>query len=149
MIVNFRCVKKMKITNTYFDCKYNKKYWQEVRKMTTHLYLGNHVLTWKLLFWLHNIWPGLFWCDIFFSILLSLYFKSKTKESRYIYFFKDELNNVFDTNIFRQVKTGNFISKAHAHLYIILHLWPSTNLLFDDFEWFDCNLCWWDVWTGL
>ena len=30
--------------------------------------------------------------------------------------FKDEVNNVFDTNIFRQVKTGFFISKAHAYL---------------------------------
>jgi hypothetical protein len=30
--------------------------------------------------------------------------------------FKDEINNVFDTNIFRQVKRGNFISKAHVYL---------------------------------
>jgi hypothetical protein len=28
--------------------------------------------------------------------------------------FKDEVNNVFDKNIFRQVKTGNVISKAHV-----------------------------------
>jgi hypothetical protein len=27
----------------YLDCKYNKKYWQEVKKMTTNLYIGDHV----------------------------------------------------------------------------------------------------------
>jgi hypothetical protein len=29
---------------------------------------------------------------------------------------KDEVNNVFDTNSVRQIKTGHFISKAHVYL---------------------------------
>ena len=39
----------------------------------------------------------------------------KQKKVDIFKFFKDEVNNVFDTNIFRQVKTGNFISKAHVY----------------------------------
>jgi hypothetical protein len=27
----------------YLDCKYNKNYWQEVKQMTTNLYIGDHV----------------------------------------------------------------------------------------------------------
>jgi hypothetical protein len=40
----------------------------------------------------------------------------KQKKVDILIFFKDEVNNVFDTNIFRQVKTGNFINKAHVYL---------------------------------
>ena len=40
----------------YFDCKYNKKYWQEVKKMTTNLYIGDHVFKPGIsVFWLQNI----------------------------------------------------------------------------------------------
>ena len=37
------CKKKENYKHFYFDCKYNKKYWQEVKKMTTNLYIGDHV----------------------------------------------------------------------------------------------------------
>ena len=44
-------------------------------------------------------------------------FQIKNKKKVDIFkFFKDEVNNVFDTNIFTQVKTGNVISKAHVYL---------------------------------
>ena len=39
-------VKKKKITNIFtliVNTLYNKKYWQEVKKMTTNLYIGDHV----------------------------------------------------------------------------------------------------------
>ena len=46
------------------------------------------------------------------------YYISNQKQKKVDIFkiFKDEVNNVFDTNIFRQVKTGNLISKAHVYL---------------------------------
>jgi hypothetical protein len=37
------CKEKENYKHFYFDCKYNKKYWQEVKKMTTNLYIGDHV----------------------------------------------------------------------------------------------------------
>jgi hypothetical protein len=54
---------------------------------------------------------------IFFSIYKAYYISNQNQNKVDIFkFFKDEVNNVFDTNIFRQVKTGNFISKAHVCL---------------------------------
>ena len=57
---------------------------------------------------------------IFFSIITiykAYYISNQKKKQKQVDIFKivkDEVNNVFDTNIFRQVKTGNFISKAYA-----------------------------------
>jgi hypothetical protein len=48
---------------------------------------------------------------------INIIFQIKNKKKLiYLKNVKDEVNNVFDTNIFRQVKTGNFISKAHVYL---------------------------------
>ena len=52
---------------------------------------------------------------IFFSIYKAYYISNQNQNKVDIFkIFKDEVNNVFDTNSFRQVKTGNFISKAHV-----------------------------------
>jgi hypothetical protein len=52
-----------------------------------------------------------------FSIYKAYYISNQKQKKVDIFtLFKDEVNNVFDTNISRQVKTGNFISKAHAYL---------------------------------
>jgi hypothetical protein len=54
---------------------------------------------------------------IFFSIYKAYYISNQKQMKVDIFkLFKDEVNSVFDTNISRQVKTGNFISKAHAYL---------------------------------
>ena len=54
---------------------------------------------------------------IFFSIYKAYYISNQNQNKVDIFkIFKDEVNNVFDTNIFRQVKTGNFIGKAHVCL---------------------------------
>ena len=52
------------------------------------------------------------------TLLYKAYYISNQKQKQVDIskIFKDEVNNVFDTNIFRQVKTGNFISKAHVYL---------------------------------
>jgi uncharacterized membrane protein len=45
---------------------------------------------------------------IFVSIYKAYYISNQKQKKVDIFnFFKDEVNNVFDTNIFRQVKTGN------------------------------------------
>ena len=50
------CKEKENYKHFYFDCKYNKKYWQEVKKMTTNLYIGDHVFKPGISgFWLQNI----------------------------------------------------------------------------------------------
>jgi hypothetical protein len=43
---------------------------------------------------------------------------------------------VFDTNIFRQVKTGNFISKAHVYLNSWYITWLQNS----------CNVTWFHMW---
>ena len=103
----------------YLDCEYNKKYWQEVKKMTTNLYgfnLESLVFGYKIYdqaYFDLNLLITL----IFFSIYKAYYISNQKQKKVDIFkFFKDEVNNVFDTNIFRQVKTGNFISKAHVYL---------------------------------
>jgi hypothetical protein len=37
------CKEKENYKHLYLDCKYNKKYWQEVKKTTTNLYIVDHV----------------------------------------------------------------------------------------------------------
>jgi hypothetical protein len=43
VIYQLVCKEKENYKHLYLDCKYNKKYWQEVKKMTTNLYIGDHV----------------------------------------------------------------------------------------------------------
>jgi phosphoglucomutase len=53
-----------------------------------------------------------------FSIYKAYYISNQKQQKVDIYkHFKDKINNVFDTNIFRQVKTGNFISKAYIRIF--------------------------------
>ena len=50
------CKEKENYKHFYFDCKYNKKYWQEVKKITTNLYIGDHAFNPGISgFWLQNI----------------------------------------------------------------------------------------------
>ena len=52
-----------------------------------------------------------------FSIYKAYYISNpKQKKVDIFKIFKDEVNNVFDINNFGQVKTGNFINKAHVYL---------------------------------
>ena len=37
------CKERENYKPAYFDCRYNKAYWQEVTKLMTNLYIGNHV----------------------------------------------------------------------------------------------------------
>jgi hypothetical protein len=43
MIVTQVCKENENYNHFYFDCKYNKTDWQEVKNMTTNLYIGDHV----------------------------------------------------------------------------------------------------------
>jgi hypothetical protein len=90
--------------------------------MTTNLKIGDHVFNLETLVFGYKIDQAYFDLNllitlIFFSISKAYYISNqKQKKVNIFKFFKDEVNNVFDTNIFRQVKTGNFISKAHVYL---------------------------------
>ena len=117
------CKEKENYKHLYLDCKYKKKYWQEVKKMTTNLYIGDHVFNLESLVFGYKIYDQAYFdlnlpiTLIFFSIYKAYYISNQKKKKVDIFkIFKDEVNNVFDTNIFRQVKTGNFISKAHVYL---------------------------------
>ena len=37
------CKENENYKHFYFDCEYNKTYWQEVKQMTINLYIGDHV----------------------------------------------------------------------------------------------------------
>jgi hypothetical protein len=76
-----------------------------------------------------------YWFVFLFSIYKAYYISNQKQKKVDIFkFFKDEVNNVFDTNIFRQVKTGNFISKAHLNSWYITWLQNS------------CNVTWFHMW---
>ena len=92
-------------------------------KMTTHLYIGDHVSNMESLVFGYKIYDQAYFdlnlliTLIFVSIYNAYYISNqKPKKVDIIDIFKDEVNNVFNANIFRQVKTGNFISKAHVYL---------------------------------
>ena len=91
--------------------------------MTTNLYIGDHVFNLESLVFGYKIYDQAYFdlnlliTLICFSIYKAYYISNpKQKKVDIFKFFKDEVNNVFDTNIFRQVKTGNFINKAHVYL---------------------------------
>jgi hypothetical protein len=95
--------------------------------MTTNLYIGDHVFNLETLVFGYKIYDQAYFdlnlliTLIFFSIYKAYYISNQKQKKVDIFkFFKDEINNVFDTNIFRQVKTGNFISKAHVYLTRII-----------------------------
>ena len=80
-------------------------------------------LTWNLwVFWLQIYDQAYFDLNLLITLIFFSIYKAycisnqKQKKVDIFKIFKDEVNNVFDTNIFRQVKTGNFISKAHVYL---------------------------------
>jgi hypothetical protein len=117
------CKEKENYKYFYFDCKYNKKYWQEVKKRTTNLYIGDHVFNLESLVFGYKIYDQAYFdlnlliTLIFFSIYKAYYISNQKQKKVDIFkIVKDEVNNVFDTNIFRQVKTGNVIGKAHVYL---------------------------------
>jgi hypothetical protein len=91
--------------------------------MTTNLYIGDHVFNLESLVFSPKIYDQAYFdlnlliTLIFFSIYKAYYISNQKQKKVDIFKnFKDQVNNVFDTNIFRQVKTGNFISKANAYL---------------------------------
>jgi hypothetical protein len=91
--------------------------------MTTNLYIGDHVFNLESLVFGNKIYDQAYFdlnlliTLIFFSIYKAYYISNQKQKKVDIFkIFKYEVNNVFDTNIFRQVKTGNFISKAHVYL---------------------------------
>ena len=92
-------------------------------KKTTNLYIGDHVFNLEILIFGYKIYDQAYFdlnlliTLIFFSIYKAYYISNEKQKKVDIFkFFKD----VFDTNIFRQVKTSNFISKAHVYLSVCL-----------------------------
>jgi hypothetical protein len=89
--------------------------------MTTNLYIGDHVFNLESLVFGYKIYDQAYFdlnlliTLIFFSIYEAYYISNQKQKKVDIFkIFKDEVNNVFDTNIFKQVKTGNFISKKQG-----------------------------------
>jgi hypothetical protein len=138
------CKEKENYKHFYFDCKYKKKYWQEVKKMTTNLYIWDHVFNLESLVFGYKIYDQAYFdlnlliTLIYFSIYKAYYISNKKKKGDIFKIFKDEVNNVFDTNIFRQVKTWNFISKAHVYLNSWYITWLQNS----------CNVTWFHMWRG-
>ena len=107
------CKEKENYKHLYLDCKYKKIYWQEVKKMTTNLKIGDHVFNLETLVFGYKIDQAYFDLNllitlIFFSISKAYYISNqKQKKVNIFKFFKDEVNNVFDTiqyNIFIPIK---------------------------------------------
>jgi len=67
------CKEKENYKHFYFDCKYNKKYWQEVKKMTTNLYIGDHVFNLESLVFGYKIYDQAYF-DLNLLITLIFFF---------------------------------------------------------------------------
>ena len=67
------CKEKENYKHLYLDCKYSKKYWQEVKKMTTNLYIGDHVFNLESLVFGYNIYDQAYF-DL--NLLITLIFFS-------------------------------------------------------------------------
>jgi hypothetical protein len=65
-----RIAKQWRIVNNS-DCKYNKKYWQEVNKMTTNLCIGDHVFNLESLVFGYKIYDQAYF-DL--NLLMTLIF---------------------------------------------------------------------------
>ena len=90
--------------------------------MTTNLYIGDHVFNLETLVLGCKIYDQAYFdlnlliTLILFSIYKAYYISNQTQKKVEIFkMLKDEVNNVFDTNSVRQIKTGHFISKAHVY----------------------------------
>ena len=86
----------------------NVESWQEVKKITTNLYIGDHVFNLESLVFGYKIYDQAYFdlnlliTLIFFSIYKAYYISNQKQKKVDIFkIFKDEVNNVFDTNIFR------------------------------------------------
>ena len=93
------------------------------RGKTLNNLIGDHVFNLKSLVFGYKIYDQAYFdlnlliTLICFSIYKAYYISNpKQKKVDIFKIVKDEVNNVFDTNIFRQIKTGNFINKAHVYL---------------------------------
>jgi hypothetical protein len=65
------CKEKENYKHFYFDCKYNKKYWQEVKKITTNLYIGDHVFNLESLVFDYKIYDqGYFDLNLLITLLM-------------------------------------------------------------------------------
>jgi hypothetical protein len=91
--------------------------------MTTNLSIGDHVFNLETLVFGCKIYDQAYFdlnlliTLILFSIYKAYYISNQTQKKVEIFkMLKDEVNNVFDTNSVRQIKTGHFISKAHVYL---------------------------------
>jgi hypothetical protein len=62
------CKEKENYKHLYLYCKYNKKYWQEVKKMTTNLYIGDHVFNLESLVFGYKIYD-----QAYFDLNLLIY----------------------------------------------------------------------------
>ena len=107
----------------YFDCKYYKTYRQEVRKITTNLYIRDRVFNLETLVFGYAIYDQAYFdlnlliTLIYFSIYKAYYISNQKQKKVDIFkMFKEDVNNTVDTNILRKVKTDNGITKAHVYL---------------------------------
>ena len=67
MIVTVMCKDNENYKHFYFDCKYYKIYWEKVKKMTTHLYIGDHVFNLDTLVFgykIYNLTTLIFFFDL-------------------------------------------------------------------------------------
>jgi hypothetical protein len=80
------CKEKENYKHFYFDCKYYKKYWQEVKKMTRNLYIGDHVFNLETLVFGYKIYDQAYFdlnllrTLIFVSIYKAYYISNKKQK---------------------------------------------------------------------
>ena len=74
------CKEKENYKYVYFDCKYSKTYWQEVKKMTTNLYIGDPVFNIESLVFGYKIYRhGMcFRASSVFVVSISFWFPQRT-----------------------------------------------------------------------
>jgi hypothetical protein len=80
------CKENENYEHFYFGCTYSKTYWQEVKKMTTNLYIRDHVFNLETLVFCYKIYDQAYFDLNLLMTLIFLYInKAYYISNRYMY----------------------------------------------------------------
>ena len=98
------CKENENYEHFYFGCTYNKTYWQEVKKMTTNLYIRDHVFNLETLVFGYKIYDQAYFdlnllITLIFLYINKAYYISNQKQKK-VDIFKVILHQIGVNNVF-------------------------------------------------
>jgi hypothetical protein len=98
------CKENENYEHFYFGCTYSKTYWQEVKKMTTNLYIRDHVFNLETLVFCYKIYDQAYFdlnllITLIFLYINKAYYISNQKQKK-VDIFKVILHQIGVNNVF-------------------------------------------------